>query len=274
MKNQKLNTICACLCMASSTTMASDCGTINLHIQNAFPKYGSVREILYDQLKAAVVPENGGFNNNVWLVIVDETGGVCHVMNSGAENAFVYPDLRESWITGRVDAATKAFSANGFSVSSDAKQSGHNIAFSSANLYQATQPGGPLFGIQFSNPANFTMTQADGFTHYFGTSQDPMMGLIPGGISVTGGGVALYPDNGLKEGGLGISGDTTCTDHIVAWKIRYAIKLDYIPGGPAAGATPGQTTDNMTFSGPYRHPSCSTKEKNVIKQLPKSYPIR
>jgi uncharacterized protein GlcG (DUF336 family) len=37
-----------------------------------------------------------------------------------------------------------------------------------------------------------------------------------------GGGLALYDDNGVI-GGLGVSGDTPCADHNVAWRMRDAL---------------------------------------------------
>jgi hypothetical protein len=65
-----------------------------------------------------------------------------------------------------------------------------------------------------------------------------MVGLKPGGINVFGGGLALY--NGAnKLGGLGVSGDSSCADHNIAWKVRNALSkvggtvtvTNSVPGG-------------------------------------------
>lgn len=35
-------------------------------------------------------------------------------------------------------------------------------------------------------------------------------------------------------GALGASGDTSCADHNIAWRVRHALKLDHVPGGVSA----------------------------------------
>jgi Haem-degrading len=59
-----------------------------------------------------------------------------------------------------------------------------------------------------------------------------MTGKPIGGVNVFGGGLALYAGSDLL-GGLGVSGDTSCTDHVVAWRVRDALGLDDVPGGVA-----------------------------------------
>ncbi len=131
---------------------------------------------------------------------------------------------------------------------SGARTTNGNLALASGNLYSADREGGSLFGLQFSNPVapfnayqgGVALTAPDPTT--FGTSNDPMVGLPIGGINVFGGGLALYNSAGQKVGGVGVSGDTSCTDHVVAWKLRNALGLDHLgtpaqPGrinGPAA----------------------------------------
>jgi hypothetical protein len=71
-----------------------------------------------------------------------------------------------------------------------------------------------------------------------------MVGQRIGGVNVFGGGLALYR-NGSKVGGVGVSGDTSCTDHMVAWRVRNALGLDQFQGvkGVADAAHP----DNIIF---------------------------
>src|SRR2546430_14454311 len=60
-----------------------------------------------------------------------------------------------------------------------------------------------------------------------------MVGKRIGGTNVFGGGVALYDNHGTLIGGLGVSGDASCADHNIAWKMRYNLRLDHVPAGVA-----------------------------------------
>jgi Haem-degrading len=72
-----------------------------------------------------------------------------------------------------------------------------------------------------------------------------MVGLRGGGVNVFGGGLALY-SRGVKVGGVGVSGDTSCTDHMVAWRVRNALGLDQFQG---VGGVSGDAAhpDNIIF---------------------------
>jgi hypothetical protein len=39
----------------------------------------------------------------------------------------------------------------------------------------------------------------------------------------------------VKIGAIGVSGDTSCADHNIAWRVRDALVLDFVPGGVADG---------------------------------------
>ena len=76
-----------------------------------------------------------------------------------------------------------------------------------------------------------------------GTDKDPMVGKKAGGVNVFGGGLALYSQQGGKiVGGLGVSGDTSCADHNIAWKVRDLLALDRVPAGVA-----GTGRDNIIY---------------------------
>jgi hypothetical protein len=79
----------------------------------------------------------------------------------------------------------------------------------------------------------------------FGTPQDPLVGQRVGGINVFGGGLALYV-GGKRVGGLGVSGDTSRTDHMVAWWTRSLLKL---AGFSGVGGVSGDSArpDNIIF---------------------------
>jgi uncharacterized protein GlcG (DUF336 family) len=182
----------------------------------------------YSQLKgaltAAVEAETSGLNNQEWATIVDRDGVVCAVAFSGAERG-------AQWPGSRVISAQKANTANAFSLDASSSSAGsgqpNGLALSTANLYSAVQPGGSLFGLQFSNPVS-TDVAYQGQSAQYGSASDPMVGGKIGGVNVFGGGLALYGPGETVLGGLGASGDTSCADHDIAWRIRHSLALDHM----------------------------------------------
>jgi uncharacterized protein GlcG (DUF336 family) len=225
---------------------------------------------LRTQLAAVVAEDNAGLGNGMWATIVDRDGIVCQV-------AFTGGDRGDQWPGSRVISAQKANTANAFSLPGDA---GFGKALSSGNLYGTVLEQGSLFGLQFSNPVDPAVAYK-GPPQKFGKSNDPMTGKPIGGVNVFGGGLALYSSGGALLGGLGVSGDTSCTDHIVAWKVRDGLGLDNIPGGvapPAPDAPNG--TDNLIIAPPvdpstFEHPTCGPDADAIIANLPKEeeFPI-
>ncbi|HXY59634.1 MAG TPA: hypothetical protein VEH76_13760 [Methylocystis sp.] len=180
-----------------------------------------------------------GFNLNMWATVVASDGTVCAVAYSGPGGA-----IQGQWLASRVISAQKANTANDLSLgvnNGPAPLKGEGFAISTANLYSATQPGGSLYGLQHSNPVAATEAYGDkilgedGRWHGqgadskdYGTPNDPMVGLVIGGINVFGGGLGLYATGNNRLGGLGVSGDTSCMDHIVAWYLRQGLGLDHL----------------------------------------------
>lgn len=180
------------------------------------------------KLSAVVAAANsGGFSLNMWATIVNRDGEVVAVAFSGN-------DRGDQWPGSRVISAQKANTANAFSLP--------GLALSTANLYSAVQPGGSLYGLQHSNPVDTGAAYA-GPSKNNGQPNDPMVGKKIGGVNVFGGGLALYNAQGKLVGAVGVSGDTSCTDHVIAWKVRHALNLDNVPAGVAPGAPNG--TDNI-----------------------------
>jgi uncharacterized protein GlcG (DUF336 family) len=220
------------------------------------PNYAELTNALKAAVKPAGGPTNGGLDLNMWATIVDQDGTVCTVAFSGKS----YSD---QWLGSRVISAQKANTANAFSLD--------GLALSTSNLYSAVQPGGTLFGLQESNPVD-TKIAYGGRAVDFGTKKDPMIGHRIGGINVFGGGLALYNDKG-HVGGLGISGDTSCADHVVAWRVRKALGFDKVPNGVSPhkdDAAVYDITSGSSKSG-FGHPTCSGKEVEIGKQLGASY---
>jgi uncharacterized protein GlcG (DUF336 family) len=212
-------------------------------------------------LDAAQAEANGGFSLNMWATVVDRSGIVRAVAFTGAKEG-------DQWPGSRVISAQKANTANAFSLPT--------LALSTANLYTATQPGGTLFGLQESNPVDPSVAYGGNADDY-GTTSDFMVGKRIGGINVFGGGLALYDATGELIGAVGVSGDTSCADHNIAWKVRDGLSLDFIPGG----VDPVSGTDNIVYdiqpdgtspSG-WGHPECATASTTIGNNLPTSNPV-
>jgi uncharacterized protein GlcG (DUF336 family) len=193
---------------------------------------------------------------------VNRDGVVCAV-------AFTGSDRGDQWPGSRVISAQKANTANAFSLP--------GLALSTANLYSAVQPGGSLFGLQESNPVNVEAAYG-GNPANNGRPNDPLVGQRIGGVNVFGGGLALYNDAGALVGAIGVSGDSSCADHNIAWRTRSTLNLDHVPAGvsgdaarkdnivyditPQAGQMPG-----VSASG-WGHPACSAAATNIAGTLP------
>ena len=243
-------------CSDNDTTTAPSVETSSL--VHLLPDHNTLRS----KLREVLEEQNGGLGFEMWATILDRRGRVVDVVFSGEQRG-------DQWPGSRVISAQKANTANAFSLA--------GFALSSANLYAAVQPGGSLFGLQESNPVDPRAAYAGPVSAY-GTAHDPMIGRLIGGINVFGGGLALYSGDDRLLGGLGVSGDTSCTDHIVAWKLRHALNLDDVPAGP----DPDSNTDNIIYAEDeldgFEHPTCFDLEGqgnhiDIGNALPETHPI-
>lgn len=208
---------------------------------DALPDHARLETVLQSVVKQGK-DANTGMGNQEWGAVVNRDGVVCAVAFSG-------PDRGTAWPGSRVIAAEKAHTANALS--------GPNFALSTANLYFPSQPGQSLYGLTTTAPPNAQAVYA-GSPQQFGQRDDPMVGKPIGGIVVFGGGLALYDGGGKLVGGLGVSGDTACADHVIAWKVRHALGLDAVPMGVAKNGTDNMILDiqnGSSISG-FGHPSC------------------
>jgi uncharacterized protein GlcG (DUF336 family) len=218
------------------------------------------------QLKAALTAArnqaNGGFNLDMWATAVNRSGVVCAVAYTG--NA-----VDAQWPGSRVISAQKANTANAFSLP--------KLSLSTANLWAAVQPGGSLYGLQHSNPVDPGVAYA-GKTSQYGTPSDPMVGRKIGGVNVFGGGLALYDANKVLVGAVGVSGDTSCADHNIAWRTRAALNLDYVPGGVG----PAGRADNINYQdavpepslqADFSHPVCKIAGADNVSAISAALPV-
>ncbi|HVW08485.1 MAG TPA: heme-binding protein [Bryobacteraceae bacterium] len=191
-----------------------------------------------DQMKSLLskAPNDGGDEGGLfhgkreWAVVVNRQGQVCGVAASTGDPTQVWPGSLAI-------AKAKAYTANAFSLDS--------MPLSTARLYTLTQPGHSLWGIASSNPfvAGDLVPPSEG-----PGSSTPR---VEGGLIAFGGGLPLYR-NGKIIGALGVSGDTACTDHETAKRMRNEAGLN--PPG-------GMHVDDITFpsvDGPsvFSHPLC------------------
>ncbi|NOT11478.1 MAG: heme-binding protein [Methylococcaceae bacterium] len=224
----------------------------------ALPRHAALKSVL----KSVQALSNGGFGLNMWGTIVDRDGIVCAVAYTGTNRG-------SQWPGSRVISAQKANTANAFSLP--------GLALSTANLYTAVQPGGSLFGLQHSNPVD-TAAAYKGPSSNYGKPNDPLVGVKVGGVNVFGGGLALYDNTGKIVGAIGVSGDSSCADHNIAWRTRESLNFDHVPSGisanaddniiyditPQAGQMPG-----VSASG-WGHPECSASAKAIANAFPKA----
>ncbi len=230
------------------------------------PGFGALK----NALASATAAETSGLNNQMWATLVDRDGVVCAVAFSGVNRG-------AQWPGSRVISAQKANTANAFSLDASSSSNGSGqpagLALSTANLYSAVQPGGSLYGLQHSNPVATDAAYA-GPSSSYGTSSDPMVRHKIGGVNVFGGGLGLYAKGHQLVGGVGLSGDTSCADHNISWRVRNLLGLDHLAASsslPAVGGVSGDPArpDNIIFditpnpnggtgnsAGGFGHPTC------------------
>lgn len=222
--------------------VAADRENVGVSCQN-LPSHGELRSALtaarnFDDGSGGD-PDNGGFNLHMWGTIVNRDGQVCNVAFTGGNRG-------DQWPGSRVISAQKANTANAFSLP--------GLALSTANLFVPVQPGNSLFGLQESNPVDTDVAYGGNAMNY-GQSNDPMSGKKIGGVNVFGGGLALYNGEGTLVGAVGVSGDTSCADHNIAWRTRNNLGLDFVPSGVSGDAT---RPDNIIFdlTNGFGHANC------------------
>ena len=174
----------------------------------------------------------------MWASIVDRTGVICATVVST-------DDPNSTWPGSQAIAKAKAYTANAYSTDA--------LALSTARLYTLTQPGHSLWGVAEPNAFNadcLVRPEDAGKTN----------GKLCGGQIAFGGGLALYK-NKTRIGALGVSGDTACTDHEIAKRVRHLAQLD---------PEKGQLADDITFSkadgaSAFTHPLCANTWRNGMK---------
>ncbi len=188
-------------------------------------------------------PSTGGdagglfHGTRMWVAVVNRDGKLCAVANSQDDPSQVWPGSQSI-------AKAKAYTANAFSLDS--------LALSTARLYTFSQPGHSLWSLGQANPFDPQALAPIG-TQGGGDNQ------IAGGMIFFGGGVPIYK-SGKIIGGLGISGDTSCTDHEIAKRVRTLAGLNP-PGGALVDDITYSAADGATV---FTHPLCLNTWRNGV----------
>ena len=197
---------------------------------------------LRDLLNAAPAAggEAGGLfhGTRMWGAIVNRNGELCTYATSTADPSQVWPGSQAI-------AKSKAYTANAFSLDT--------LALSTARLYTFTQPGHSLWSLGQSNLFEPKFLAPP-------TGQAGGREQIAGGLIFFGGGVALYDSGGNIIGGLGISGDTSCTDHEIAKRVRNLAGLNP-PGGALVDDITYSSVDGASV---FTHPLCPNTYRNGV----------
>ena len=251
--------VCLAVCALAPLAAFADDDNDNRSGCKDVPAFSDVHTALSSVVASAA---NSGLGFNMWATVVNRDGVVCLVTFTGA-------DRGSQWPGSRVISAQKANTANAFSLP--------GLALSTANLYYAVQPGGSLYGLQHSNPVD-TEVAYHGPATSFGQGDDPMVGRRIGGVNVFGGGLALYNAAHVLIGAIGVSGDSSCADHNIAWRTRSTLNLDHVPGG--VGPDP-KRPDNIVYditpqmgqqegvsASGWGHPVCSPDATTIAAGLP------
>jgi uncharacterized protein GlcG (DUF336 family) len=193
------------------------------------PKAADLKTLL--QAAPSQNGDAGGLNHGkaMWAALVNRNGELCAL-------AVSTDDAAATWPGSRGIAIAKAFTANAFS--SDTSP------LSTARLYTLSQPGHSLWSVANGNPLS---------AECLAPANDTARGIgkVCGGTIAFGGGLPLYKGQ-TRVGGLGVSGDTSCTDHEIAKRVRQSTGL----------APNGLPSDDILYSSvdgpsPFVHPLCA-----------------
>jgi uncharacterized protein GlcG (DUF336 family) len=192
---------------------------------------------LREYMMASSSADAGGLfgGKRMWAAVVNRSGEICAYTTSTTDPTQVWPGSQAI-------AKSKAYTANAYSLDS--------LALSTAMLYTFTQPGHSLWSLGHSNVMDPAVLAPPG-------GQGGGKGHIGAGQIYFGGGVPLYSGDKIV-GALGISGDTSCTDHEIAKRVRNLANMN-----PPAGAT----ADDISYSSVdganvFTHPLCLNTWRN------------
>jgi hypothetical protein len=234
------NTILCITCLAALLCGSSTAFTQELGC-GALPTFAQLQAAL--KTATGTPPSgNGGFNLQMWATVVNRDGVVCGVVFTGQGRG-------DQWPGSRVISAQKANTANAFSL--PGSHSPRQIYSLRSNLEGAFSACSTaiLFTLTTLTQAPLLVTERTSIL--WSTRR-----LVESTCSAAGWPCTTRRDNWWE--GLGVSGDSSCADHNVAWKTRHALGLNHVPGGISATGD-----DNIV----YPDHSNSPQEERTIQCL-------
>jgi len=187
----------------------------------------------------------------MWAAVVDRNGLVVAVVFTGATNT-------DQWPGSRVIAAQKANTGNAFSLP--------HLALRPPTCMQP-----PSRAARCSDSRKRTDQRRRGLCGNaadYGSRRDFMVGSGSGDQRVRRRPAAVRRRWDLV-GGLGVSGDASCADHNIAWKMRYNLRLDHVPAGVADNGKDDNIiydfTNGVSASG-FGHPSAPPPRRRSVKR--------
>ena len=230
---------------------------------SSLPNHGTLKAAL----DKATAEEKSGLNNHMRATIVDRDGVVCAVAFSGTDRA-------AQWPGSRVISAQKASTANSFGLDSTSNRG--RVRVSNRPRVVDGEPllrGAAwwnLFGLQFSNPVEHVGRVSRTVRELRLAKGSDDRRPCRRGERVR---RRSWTLRSRQEdlGGVGVSGDTSCADHNIAWRLRAILGLDHMTGvGGVSGdkARPDNIifdVTNGTSKGGFGHPQCpNTSDASML----------
>ena len=223
------------ICSMSLPALAEPASCVGL------PSFGALKSAL----TSAVAEKNGGLGFNMWATVVANDGTVCAVTFSGD----VYTD---QWLASRLISAQKAETANGLSLSKGAPPQIEPVPRRLGAVDRQPlllRPNRAAVCTACSTAIRWTRRSP---------TRDRRRRSAPPPIPSSASGSAASMSSAAASGStlraaprsasVGVSGDTSCTDHFVAWRVRAKLKLDHL-GDLGTGGVTGDPKhpDNIIF---------------------------
>ena len=240
----------ATITLISGPAQAQNCAGLPDHAQ------------LQAALAAAVDDANAGLGNQMWATVVNRNGKVCAIAFTGDNAGDQWPGSRVISVKKRTLPTLSACRRGRLRRRLVQRQPvRHRLGGRQPPGSAVQQSGRPPRCLQ-------------GFGGAVRAGQRPTdQQAYRWGQRVRGRSGPRYDETTIV-GGLGVSGDTSCTDHIVAWRVRDALELDNVPGGVSDTGD-----DNLIIRDPlapnaFEHPNCGDfGEVQIIEALPANFPI-
>ena len=191
------------------------------------PSYSTLRGALVQARHAS----NGGFNLDMWGTVVNRDGVVCAVAFTGNDRGDQWPGSRDFRTEGQHGQFVQSTEHRAFD-----RQSLHGRSTRRQPVWSAGKQSGECGRrLQRQPGEQRTSQRSDGRRpHWRGERVWGRSGL--------------YNSSGELVGAIGVSGDTSCADHNIAWRTRASLGLDYVPHTAFNASGDPTHPDNIVYT--------------------------